>query len=678
MYLKTSGTAVCLVTFFYTCGAALALDRNIYDLSLDKLSDLVITDTKIGQSQETVTQKVELYFPEEFEQQTTHNRNIAELLKYSSGQFVNPLSRNDANWGSFGGLGPKYNGYLLDGLPIDSFADAMSLDPLAFGQVEIHKGPASVMYSNYLTMDFAGNETPLAGITNFILKDRIDSPATRVMLGGGSYNTLSGRLYHQDRKENLNYFIGASYEQSDYINYGTSNSWLNIIKNPEYQKTKLYAKLAYLFDRDDHKLSVFAHHTLHNGDSGRPNRDFTHNYDTFNASYSNQITRSLNLQLKSGYRNYDRRWAEDNFPADLGLREHDGVEQSIFPSDLTINFSHGGNSLLTFGADSQVASYKTFSEINGIRKTGTEVSAYSTGIFLQEKYVLDKWVFRVGGRFNYTNHSYDQFNGVAPTKRDNSWDSFLWSTGIRYNGSPGIALYGNAASSFVAPSAKQLGGTLSAASAGVAGQNGQLPSLDLKPEKGIGSDIGLDLRPLDTMIIGIRGFFNQVDDAIVENVISTTPSQSRSMNAGNAFSYGFELNIDHKFAEAIRWFANLTYTASRVENTLDSDQNNADIPFVPDYIANAGITARLPLDISISPYLHMVGDYYDSTSLSNRRKFGPYQVLNIRAQKNVVKNAEYTLNAAVDLNNVFDRRYEMPWQFRDPGFNAFCSLELTF
>lgn len=678
MYLKTSVTAVCLVTFFYACGAALALDRNIYDLSLDKLSDLVITDTKIGQSQETVTQKVELYYPEEFEQQTTNNGNIAELLKYSSGQFVNPLSRNDANWGSFGGLGPKYNGYLLDGLPIDSFADAMSLDPWAFGQVEIHKGPASVMYSNYLTMDFAGNETPLAGITNFILKDRIDSPATRVMVGGGSYSTLAGKLYHQDRKENLNYFIGATYEQSDYTNYGTPNSWLNIINNPEYQKSKLYAKLTYLFDRDDHKLSLFAHHTQHSGDAGRPNRDFTHKYDTINASYSNQITQTVNLQLKSGYRNYDRRWAEDNYPADLGLREHDGVEQSIFPSDLTINFNHAGSSLLTFGADSQVATYKSFSEIDGIRKTGTEVSAYSTGIFLQEKYVLDKWVFRVGGRFNYTNHSYDQFNGVSPTKRDNSWDSFLWSTGLRYNLTPGIALYGNAASSFVAPSAKQLGGTLSAASAGVTGQNGQLPSLDLKPEKGIGSDIGLDLRPLDTMIIGIRGFFNQVDDAIVENVISATPSQSRSMNAGNALSYGFELNIDHRFAEAIRWFANLTYTASRVENPLDSDQNDADIPFVPDYIANAGITARLPLDVSISPYLHMVGDYYDSTSLSNRRKFGSYQLLNIRAQKKVFKNAGYTLNATVDLNNLFDKRYEMPWQFRDPGFNAFGSLELTF
>jgi len=670
----TTGVVVCLTGIFGAVGSVCGAERNIYDLSLDKLSELVITDSKVAQSQDTVTQKVELFYPEEFEQQTGYNRNIAELLKYTSGQFVNPLSRNDANWGSFGGLGPKYNGYLLDGLPIDSFVDAMSLDPWAFGQVEIHKGPASVMYSNYLTMDYAGNEAPLTGITNFILKDRIDSTATRALVGYGSYNTLDARLYHQGRKENLNYFLGVSYEQSDYTNYGTPGSWLNILKDPEYDKIKLYAKLTYLFDRDDHKLSLFAHHTQHTGDAGRPNRDFKHQYDTINASYSNQITHAVNLQLKSGYRNYDRRWAEDNSPANLGLREHDGVEQQIFPSDLTLSISHAGNSLFTMGADSQVAIYKTSVETNGSKSTGSDVTAYSTGIFVQEKYVLDKWVFRAGGRFNYTHHSYDLFNGVAPPKQDNDWDTLLWSVGVRYNATPKIAFYSNAGSSFVAPSAKQLGGTITATSMA----NGQLPNFDLKPEHGIGTDLGIELRPLDTLIIGLRGFYNQVGDAIVENVVNTTPSQSRSINTGTARSYGMELNLDHRLAEELRWFANITYTATTVENPLDSDQDGADISFVPDYIANIGLTVNLPFSISVSPYLQMVGNYYDSTSKSSRRSFGSYQVLNLKAQKTLFKTADYTMKASLELNNLLNKRYEMPWQFRDPGFNAYGSLEITF
>jgi iron complex outermembrane recepter protein len=669
--------AACLAVCHFGGSVAWARNQDIYDMSLDELASLVITDTKVGQTQDKVTQKVEMLYPKEFEQQTTYHGNISELLMYTAGQFVNPLSRNDANWGSFGGLGPKYNGYLLDGLPVDSFADAMSLDPWAFEHVEIHKGPASVMYSNYLTMDFAGNETPLAGTTNFILKDWIDAPVTRLMVGGGSYSTFVGRFYHQDRKGNLNYFFGTSLEQSDYTNYGTTDSWLNMVDDPGYQKTRLYGKLTYLFNRDDHKLSVFANHTQHTGDAGRPNRDFAHRYDTINAAYSNQIIARLNLQLKAGFRNYDRRWAEDNFPTDLALREHDGVRQRIVPADVTMNVAHRGDSLFTVGADSQFATYESYAEVAGISSTNTRVFAYSIGAFIQEKLVVNRWVFRAGGRFNHTGHTYDLFAGVAPTKDNNTWNTPLWSVGIRYNLTHRVAIYGNAGSSFVAPSAKQLGGTLSASSAGLAGANGQLPNLDLKPEKGVSADLGLDLHPLDSMSIGIRVSYSQINEAIVDNVVSTTPSQTQSMNVGNARSFGCELNIEHRLMAALRWFANVTYATTRVSNSLDDDQDGAAIPFVPDFVANAGISAQFPLGIQLSPYLRAVGRYYDSTARSSRRRFGPYPVLNLRAQKSLITNDSFSVRAVLDLNNIFNRRYEMPWQFRDPGFNAFGSLELT-
>ncbi len=665
-----------IVTAIMAASPAMA-EEGKKDVKPYALPEVIVTDTKIAQPQSQVTQKVETFYSDEFDNQTNYNRNISELLKYSAGQFVNPLSRNDANWGSFGGLGPKYNGFLLDGLPIDSFVDAMSLDPWAFERVELYKGPASVMYSNYLSMDFAGNEAPLAGITNFILKDKIDSATSRILLGYGSYNTFNARFFTQNHKGNFNYFLGANYEKSDYTNYGTNPSWLNFTKDPEYQKTKLYGKLTYLFDRDDHKLSLFMHHTRHSGDAGRPNRDFNHNYDTINAIYSNQITNDLNLQVKTGYRNYDRRWAEDNFP-NLALREHDGVEQNIFPSDVTLNYKHLGNSVLTFGADSQVATYKTYAEVNGVKTTNNDTNAWSTGVFLQEKLVIDKLVLRAGGRFNHTQHSYDLISGATPGLKEQSWDKLLWSVGARYNVTPRFAVYANSGSSFVAPSAKSVGGTLNAADAGVIGKNGQLPNPGLKPESGIGSDLGIDLQPLDSMKVGIRGFYNYLEDAIVDNAVSQNPSQSKSVNAGKAHSYGVEVTVEQAVADYLQWFANLTYTATKVKNSLDKDQDGADLSFVPDFVANVGITAKLPLDFKVSPYVQMVGNYYDSTSKSGRKKFGPYQVVNLKLDKSILTTADYTITAAIDLNNLFNKKYEMPWQFQDPGFNAFGTLELKF
>jgi outer membrane receptor protein involved in Fe transport len=183
---------------------------------------------------------------------------------------------------------------------------------------------------------------------------------------------------------------------------------------------------------------------------------------------------------------------------------------------------------------------------------------------------------------------------------------------------------------------------------------------------------------METMTVSLRGFANRIDNAIVDNVVSTTPSQSRSANAGQASSTGFEAAVEHSLTGSFGWFANATMVSSSVEDPSNQDQDGTDIPFVPDTVVNAGLSIKLPWETSIFPYLHRVGTYYDSTSKSSRQEFGPYTVLNCRLQKTLMKSKEYAMELAIDLNNITDERYKMPWQFRDPGFNSFASLEVRF
>ena len=665
-------------------GSAVVTPRNLSmralaDLSLDKLASLVVTDTKVAQSQDNVTQKIEVLDSEQLAWQGQNKRNLAEFLAYTSGQFVNVLSRNDANWGSYAGLGPKYNTWLLDGLPIDSFVDAMNLNPWVFERIEAQKGPASVLYSNYLSMDFAGNQTPLAGTSNFILRDRIEAAETRFQLGAGSYNTGNLQAYHQNRQGNLSYFMGLGYERSDYANYGTSNSWLNIIDRPQYDKTQVYAKFKYRFDRDDHSLSLFVHHTDHDGDAGRPSRDYRHRYNLLNLAYSNQVNDRLNLQAKFGYRHYDRRWGEDNFPANLAWREYDGVEQKILVGDVSLNFAHaGGDGLLTLGVDMQQADYTTTAETAAGNTVDNKMQARSTGFFVQEKMRLGDWVLRAGGRYNLTRHEYTITNGLLPEQSGSRWSSPLWSLGARYNHSPKLSFFGNVGSSFVAPSGKQIGGTLRASDAGVPGRNGQLPSPGLKPEYGTGADLGVDFRPSETLSLSLRGFYNKVDDVIIDMPVSVVPSQSQSSNAGSAVSKGIELGVRHTLSERWQWFGNLTLIRSRVNNPLNADADGTQIPFAQDRMLNLGLNATLPGGWKVSPYFRWAGHYYDSTSKSGRNRFGAYGTLNVKILKNLERNARYALDLAFDLNNVTNRRYEMPWGFRDTGFNGFAALQLTF
>lgn len=655
----------------------LPMDQFVDATSLEKLGDMVVTESKIAQAADSVTQKIVVLSNDDILGRPDNNRNIAELMRYTSGQFVNVLSRNDANWGSYAGLGPKYNSYLLDGLPIDSFVDPMSLDLNAIDHIEVHKGPASVLYSNYMTMDFIGNEAPLAGTTNLVMKSHIDKDLTRLAVGMGSFNTVIGNGYTQGRRGNWHYFGGAGTETSDYAKYGRANSWLDTVKSPEYQKSKFFGNLTYDLGRPDHTVSLFIHHTLHEGDMGRPHRDFEHDYNTVNFSYNNQLSDDWHLQFKAGERRYDRLFANDKYAplvhrATLfGLDHYENTRQTIRPADLTLSYRHFGDSLLTMGADGQWVHYTTGNGKNSKAiRLDNDAEIFSMGFFAQEKIQWRDWIWRVGIRHNIISHDYRLLAGKGPEIDSKRWEKTLWSAGFRYNASADLAFYGNAGSSFMVPSAKQIGGTV----LNPLTDQGELPNPSLQPEEGIGSDIGIDWRPTASLNLGVRAFLNSIDNAIVTQLVSIAPQQTQSFNAGGARAFGVELDARYQFNPDLVGFANFTRTHSRVKNDRDADQNGTAIPFSPDNLVNAGFSANLPWGGKLAPYFHWVGRYYDSTSQSGRHSFGGYATVNVRWQQPLERH----LDLIVDLNNIGSSRYAMPFDFRDVGFNGFASLNLTF
>jgi outer membrane receptor protein involved in Fe transport len=202
-----------------------------------------------------------------------------------------------------------------------------------------------------------------------------------------------------------------------------------------------------------------------------------------------------------------------------------------------------------------------------------------------------------------------------------------------------------------------------------------LPNPALRPESGVGSDFGADVHLANGAVLGVRAFYNRINDAIVDNVVSATPSQTISVNAGKAHSYGIEIPYEQDLTDRLHLFANFTRTATSVKNPFDRDQDGAAITFVPNYVANAGLQMRLSRGFTVAPSLHAVGTYFDSTSISARRQFGPYQTLNVRLEKTLFRTDGQAVVLITDFNNLTNRKYEMPWQFRDPGFNVFGGLD---
>ncbi len=655
---------------------------DFYELSLEQLSKIVITASKTPQSIDKITQKIDVVSEKDISKIVMGNRNVAELIQYLPGASVKVLSRNDVNWGAYGGIGTKYNTYMIQGLPIDGFMDPVGLSIMGIQRIEVQRGPASILYSNYLSQDFAGNQSPLAGTVNIIVKEDVTTPVTSMDVEYGSYNTYKAKVFHANRFGKFSVLGGLSYENSDYTNYGTTNSWLNMQKNPEYQKIKIFLGTSYYLDtQEKHKLTFYGNQSFQLGDFGRINREFDFKYSLINLAYSGKITEKLKLNVKAGLRKYYRDWQEDNeINSVMVLKETDGVEQTILPFDAAFSYHHLNNSLLSVGTDFQHASYLTWIKtLENEKITGNDASANQLGFYIQEEYQLENFTLRGGGRFNIIKYEINKFDRITPEVNSKDWKVFLWSYGAKYHLSEKVFLFTNGGSSFLTPGLKSLGGTLSINDIYVPNKNGQLPNPDLKPENGMGFDIGAEIVLFNDFDVSLRLFNNIINDAIIDIVISENPSQTKSINAsGNTTIKGFELSVKQKIDENFNWFANVTYTNSKMSNSVNSDQDGVEIPFVPEFMSNLGFTLSLPYGLEFNAMLHLGGIIYDSNTKINRHSFNSKELLNIVASKEFNISNENKLNLFIKLYNVTNNKYEMPWQFKDPGINFTMGLNLVF
>jgi outer membrane receptor for ferrienterochelin and colicin len=655
------------------------VDR-LFKLDLNDFLNVVITPSKLPQTVNDITQKVDLIDNKEIEETVSGNRNVCDVIAKLPGASVSVLSRNDANWGTYGGIGPKYSTYMLQGVPIDAFIDPMSLDLNAIDHIEVQRGPASVIYPNYLSQDFAGSQCPLAGTVNLILKDKIEREKTVIETSYGYYNTLNGQIFHQNKIDRFNYFVGSTYEMSDYTNYGSDGSWLNMKKNPEYQKTKLYGGLTLFLDSTERqKLTVFCQETWHNGDDGRVYDGYKNQYGTVNVGYDIAFNDRFSMQSHFGIRSYDRSWQSSDFGVIDTLLSDNGVNQLIIPADISFSWQQGESGLLSFGVDYQGAKYSTWTDpLVGYHQYGNISSARQDGIYVQEEFQpISRLTVRGGLRYAYIHNFIELINGVNAPDNSLSWSRLLWSAGARYTINDRVAAYANGGSGFSAPGLKSIGGTIPLSDRGIAGQNGQLPNPDLKAENGTSMDAGIDCNLPENFKLGIRGFYTILQNGIVDNVVSLNPSQTQSINTEST-STGGEIEISQRINANISWYINGTYINSNIKNKLNPDLNNVEIPFSPNYIANIGASLSTQSGFTITPALSYNGGYYDAISKTDRIKYTPGIVVNTYIAQRVAKSNLYAVDCFTQLYNITNNEYNMPWQFKNPGFSCMVGVKVTF
>ncbi len=192
---------------------------------------------------------------------------------------------------------------------------------------------------------------------------------------------------------------------------------------------------------------------------------------------------------------------------------------------------------------------------------------------------------------------------------------------------------------------------------------------NLKPEKSIGGDLGLLIESTDKKhSLDITYFARNV-----ENFISTNATWTQAINLdGKTKIKGVEIAYNGQLTNNLTAYANYTYTNSR-------DSQNQDLLRRPKHMANAGlayqVTEKLGSDINISYVGKRTDTYYDeATWTSYRAKMPSYTLVNLGANYQVTEN----LNVYVNLNNLFDKKYENVLGYGQDGRNIYVGLKGSF
>ena len=335
------------------------------------------------------------------------------------------------------------------------------------------------------------------------------------------------------------------------------------------------------FGRD--RSTLFAHLHRADGNIGRPNRrtSTTATGRSTPRTRAGSATRSTSRQ-RPGRRLYGRRWGEDLYPESLALREHDGVDQNVFPAVVSRStWRHAGRA----GSPS-AATASTRPTRPTPRRTRRERQATTRPRPRRGSSPRSSWCSATSSSVVASAIATPAVVRPARGHRTRRARQVVEQAAVEH----GCAMERSAAGGPLrerglelrGPDSKAVGGTLQTGDLGVPGRNGQLPNPSLRPESGIGGDLGpRRVGPRDT-----PGEHPRLPEPHRRRHRrqrgEPEPLQTRSVNAGDiARSYGVEVALDQVVSRRVRWFANATYTHSRIQNPIDPTQDGAEIPTCP-------------------------------------------------------------------------------------------------
>ena len=193
---------------------------------------------------------------------------------------------------------------------------------------------------------------------------------------------------------------------------------------------------------------------------------------------------------------------------------------------------------------------------------------------------------------------------------------------------------------------------------------------NLKPERSFGYDVGVE-QPFDNdrYRVGVTWYHNDIRD-LIDGTFDPVTFISSLGNVDRATTYGIESFAQAKLSDRFSLRADYTWTIAKDAET------DLELLRRPKNKASGAATWRATDRLTLSATAIYVGSWVDeSRDFSISRLNAPsFTTFNLAAEYQATKDA--VLFARVD--NVFDKKYEDPVGFLQPGIGAFAGVRLKF
>ena len=212
-----------------------------------ELEEVIVSSTRTNHHIEDEAQRMEVIGKDEIDEESTIvPDNIGSLLGDMAGlQLQQTSAISGASAIRIQGLGEQYTQTRKDGLPLfNGFSGSigfLDIPPLDLKQVEILKGPSSVLFG-------AG---AIAGMINLISAEPVDSTKLTALVSENDLGKLNADFYYSSKKKKTAFTIfaaGSTQKAKDRGNDGLSDS-------PDQNQFQFHPQF-FLYGKNNQKLKI--------------------------------------------------------------------------------------------------------------------------------------------------------------------------------------------------------------------------------------------------------------------------------------------------------------------------------------------------------------------------------------------------------------------------------------